>query len=130
MTINNETASIVLEAVRSVNTFGPSVEGAFEEARCWEPHDQFLRSEFKNELRTWDMSPRRSRPCTFEFIKFIEFDSGNISHAAAYYEYRVTGPKQLIDELSAKMEAADDVGIGNPTKLREAVKDAKSERAG
>ena len=38
-------------------------------------------------------------------VEFAEFDSGNITHAAAYFAVTVTGPKDLLDKLAKHMES-------------------------
>lgn len=100
----------ILETSRQVADFlGKKVPGdlteqqitnAFEDAHNWVPSEQWLRSSLKNELEEAGIKRWRSRECQVKFLRFLECDSGNISHAAAIYEYEVTLPTPLSEKLN------------------------------
>jgi hypothetical protein len=41
--------------------------------------------------------------CRHRLGKFIETDSGNLSHAGAYYELRITGPEDELKKLAYEL---------------------------
>lgn len=55
----------------------------------------------KDEIRDLMGIKRLPRGLKFS-AKFLEFDSGNISHAGAYFNVEVAGPDNFIDELERK----------------------------
>lgn len=89
---------ITVEAMRSVaDSFG----GDFEDARNFIPSQR----EFRWFLEMWMEETRinTEESSKFTFVKrsakFVEFDSGNASHAGAIYSCEFDGPKDLIEQL-------------------------------
>lgn len=108
------TKTIEFEASRPVSCFlkgaiprlrdTPEAHEAFEQAGNWIPPEKFLKGELKVDLKLYGLSPRLSSRFQVEFVEFIEFDSGNIGHACAYYSYRATGPAAIVDILNKRIE--------------------------
>lgn len=92
--------TIRLECVRVVEEFFfEDIDNAFLDAAEWVPSERFMRSDLKEWLREAKINPDRSREFKVQFKEFVEFDSGNIGHAGAYYAYDATGPDRLVDKL-------------------------------
>jgi hypothetical protein len=84
------------ETVRSVEDFiddkYPDEEIAFDDAA--NVPEKLIIKFAKEDLK--DMGIKLSKDIKFVDAKFVEFDSGNISHAGDYYEVTVKGPKEKI----------------------------------
>jgi len=89
---------ITVEAVRSV---AESFDGDFDDARNFLPS----RREFRWFLEMWmeEAKINTEESSKFTFVKgsarFVEFDSGNVSHAGAIYSCEFDGPEDLIEQL-------------------------------
>jgi hypothetical protein len=80
--------------------------GDFDDAAAYVPCEQWFRSALKGDLKDVGTSPRRSR--LFEMVpgsaRFVEFDSGNVTHAGAIYEAAFEGPDDLVNKLEGGNE--------------------------
>lgn len=52
-------------------------------------------------VKPWRSRLFRLKP---DSVEFVEFDSGNVSHAAAYYKAEFTGPAADVDKMGRSRE--------------------------
>lgn len=90
--------TITIETARSV---GEDFNGEWLEAEDFKPSEREFRTMLKSDLAEAGINPRRSREFKFKprSVQFVEFDSGNVGHASAYYAARFTGPDELVKKI-------------------------------
>jgi hypothetical protein len=98
-------------------------EDAFDAAASKPFSRKELVLNIKELLEEAGLDPKLSRHIKATGIPdFLEFDSGNISHAGAHHEVDVEGPEDIINKLKAMLEGTDGddpqmmLGLGAPLK--------------
>ena len=66
------------------------------------PITSLITKEAKSELKDMGIKQSQLKDCEMG-IEFIETDSGNIHHAAAYYRVSISGPKEKIKKIEIKI---------------------------
>lgn len=100
-------------------------EDAFEAAASKPFSRKELVLNIKELLEEAGLDPKLSRRIKATGApNFLEFDSGNISHAGAHHEVDVEGPEDIINKLKAMLEGTDEdpqmaLGLGAPLKKAE-----------
>ncbi len=95
-----------VETARSVINFpGDDPDECFANAEAYVPPERMFHTSLKEDLAHRGLMPWRSRQ--FKLVEhdgFIEFDSGNISHAGAIYGAWFEGPDGLVAILSKEVK--------------------------
>jgi hypothetical protein len=100
-------------------------EDAFDAAASKPFSRKELVLNIKGLLEEAGLDPKLSRRIKATGVPdFLEFDSGNLSHAGAHHEVEVEGPEDIINKLKAMLEGVDEdpqmaLGLGAPLKKAE-----------